>query len=346
MDGARPGAPPPEAQEAGEAYGAFMGEGGSRRPMRAVAVRKFQDPPELMDLPKPEPAPGEILVHLNAASLNPFDLKVAEGLVGQSMPHVFPLILGVDGAGVVEGIGAGVTKFAVGDGVYGQFFHAPVGRGTYAEYIAAPETLQIAQMPRGMYAWQAAAIPTAGMAALIALDQLGLEKGRSLLILGAGGGVGSFAVQLASNQGILALAASRGPNRDFLHKLGAHRFFDANPMSFMDDVRLAYPDGVDALLDLNHNGPEFEKFLGLVRKGGTVASTRGAAVESVVGPRGLKGINVNAVPKVELLDRIAKEFLSGRLRVPVEDRLPLAEASAGIEKMREGTTRGKTVLNI
>ncbi|HTT26018.1 MAG TPA: NADP-dependent oxidoreductase [Thermoplasmata archaeon] len=315
--------------------------------MRAVAVRKFKDTPTLMDLPKPSPGPGEILVQLGAAGINPFDWKVADGAFEGRMPHVFPLILGVDGAGVVEAIGAGVTRFAVGDGVYGQFFHAPVGIGTYAEYVVAPEHLGIAKMPRGMYSGQAAAVPTAGMTALDAIDKLALPRGKSLLILGAGGGVGSFAVQLASNSGLLALAASRtGRNRDFLHKLGAHRYFDSENMRFVEEVKMAYPDGVDAILDLVNTGDAFTKNLSTVRKGGVVVSTIGAATEEAVGPHGLKGININLQPKAELLDRLAAEFSTGRLRVPLEETVPLAEAPQAVERARTGVSHGKVVLKI
>ncbi|MCI4367551.1 MAG: NADP-dependent oxidoreductase [Thermoplasmata archaeon] len=315
--------------------------------MRAIAVQKFKDIPSMMDLPKPTPGPGEILVQLGAAGVNPYDWKIVDGLLDGKMPHVFPLILGVDGAGVVEAVGAGVGRFAVGDGVYGQFFHAPVGVGTYAEYVTAPETLGIAKMPRGMYNAQAAAVPTAGMTAMDAIDRLGLTKGKSVLILGAGGGVGSFAVQLASNQGILALAASRtGRNRDLMHKLGAHRYFDSENMRFLEEVKMAYPDGVDALLDLVNVGEDFAKNLSVVRKGGVVASTKGAALDSVLAPLGLKGINVNLNPRSELLDRLASEFSSGRLRVPLEETVPLAEAPQAIERSRTGVSRGKVVIKI
>jgi NADPH2:quinone reductase len=314
--------------------------------MRAIAIRKFGDRPERMELPKPVPGDGEVLVHLGAAGVNPFDWKLADGTAAAEMPHVFPLILGVDGAGAVDAVGPGVTRLKVNDGVFGQFLHAPVGIGTYAEYVVAPESLAIAVRPRGMYNEPAAAIPTPGMTALQALDELGLKKRQTLLILGASGGVGSFAVQLAANQGITTLAASRGPNQDYLHKLGATRFYDASAMSFRDDVKAGYPDGVDAILDLAHRGAEFEANLGLVRPGGTVASTIGSATEAVTGPKGLKGLNVNLRPKVELLDRLSAEFSKGLLRVPVEQKIPLDGAPDAIDASREGKLRGKTVLTI
>jgi len=218
--------------------------------MRAIAVAKFKDPPELMDLPKPTAGPGEILVRVGAAGVNPFDAKIAEGALDGRMPHVFPLILGVDGAGVVEAVGPNVSRFRVGDGVYGSFLHAPVGTGTYCEYAPVPEGIAIAPIPRGIYTVAAASIPTAGMTARQALDELGLAKGKTLLILGASGGVGSIATQLAATEGIHVIVGSRAANRDFLRRLGAVEFFDTGAGHLLEELRHAHPGGVDAILDL------------------------------------------------------------------------------------------------
>jgi NADPH:quinone reductase-like Zn-dependent oxidoreductase len=314
--------------------------------MRAIAVANAGDQPSLMKLPKPTPGEGEILVHLGAAGINPIDWKIVDGSYDGKAPHVYPLILGVDGAGTVEEIGPGVKRFAVGDGVYGQFLHHPIGIGTYAEYVTAPESLGIALRPRGMYNDLAAAVPTSGMTALQTLDQLGLTEGQSLLILGAAGGVGSFAVQLASKRKITTLAASRGPNREFVTRLGASRFYDASAMSFLEDVRRGYPNGVDALLDLNNRGADFERNLPLVRAGGSVASTVGAATEEVVKPRGLTGWNIGLHPSAELLDRLSEEFVNGRLRIPVDEKIVLEAVPDTLTRKRTGQGHGKTVIKI
>jgi NADPH:quinone reductase-like Zn-dependent oxidoreductase len=314
--------------------------------MRAIAIPKLKAPPVLMDLPRPKPAPGEVLVHLAAAGVNPYDWKIADGVLDGIMPHVFPLILGVDGAGVVEEVGSGVTRFAVGDGIFGQFLHAPVGIGTYAEFVVAPETIGLAKVPRGIYSAQAAAVPTAGMTALSALDTLGLTRSQTLLIMGAGGGIGSFATQLASNQGIRALAGSRGANRDFLHKLGASRVYDTESSSYFEELKTAHPDGVDGLLDLVQRGDAFEKTLSLVRKGGVVGSTIGAVDPAAMTRHGLRGTNIDLQPSSALLDRLSVEILSGRMRIPVDTQRPLAEAPEALELSRSGKARGKTVLMI
>ncbi|MCI4345885.1 MAG: NADP-dependent oxidoreductase [Thermoplasmata archaeon] len=314
--------------------------------MKAVAVSKFGGTPELMELPKPTPGAGEILVHLGAASVNPYDWKLMNGVLDGKMPHVFPLVLGVDGAGVVEAVGPGVTRFAVDDSVFGQFVHAPIGIGTYAEYAVAPENLAIDQRPRGMYNDQAAAVPTAGMTALVALDQLGLSKGNSLLIVGAAGGVGSFAVQIGSNAGVVTLAGARPEHRDFLHKLGASLFLDSTASSFHEDVRFGYPNGVDALLDLAETGADFERTTSLVRNGGIVASTVGAVSDALLAPRELRGVNVNLTAKSEYLDRLSAMYSKGALRVPVEQKIPLANVPDAVPRIRGGGNRGKIAITI
>lgn len=323
-----------------------MGSEGSTAVMRAIAVQKFGGAPEKVELPKPTPGPGEVLVHLAAAGVNPFDWKIADGMFRDARPHVFPLVLGVDGAGTVEAVGEGVSRFAVDDGVFGHFFHDPVGTGTYAEYVVAPESIAIAVRPRGMYSDQGAAVPLPAMTALNALDELGLGPRQVLLIVGAAGGIGSFAVQLASNLGITTLTAARGAPSAYLHKLGASRVYDAALSSFPDDLRAAYPEGVDGLLDLASDAAALEAKLGLVRSGGTVVSTRGAVMPQTLAARHLRGVNIDLQPKTAYLDRIATEFVSGRLRVPLEQKRPLDDAPAVLEESRQGTLRGKTVLTI
>lgn len=310
-----------------------------------MAVEKFGATPVKIDAPKPSPGPGEVLVHVGTAGVNPFDIKIANGAMDGRWPHVFPLVLGVDGSGVVEEVGPGVQRLKVGDGVYGSFLHNPVGKGTYAEYVAAPESNAIAVRPRGMYNDPAAAVPTPGMTALQSLDELGLRKRQTLLVIGASGGVGSFAVQLAANQGITVLGASRGAaNRDYVLKSGARNYFDLESKTFSDDVRAAYPDGVDAILDVFHSPTEVESLVPLVAKGGTIASTVGGAQGPRLDAAGLRALNIDMKPKLELLDRLSSEYTQGRLRIPLEQKLPLESASDAWDAVKTGRVRGKIVL--
>ena len=314
--------------------------------MRAIAVAQLGASPELMDLPRPTPGPGELLVRLGAAGVNPFDAKIAEGVVLAHRPHVFPLVLGVDGAGVVEAVGPNVTRFQVGDAIYGSFLHDPVGTGTYCELATVPETNGIAPIPRGIYTVQAASVPTAGMTARQSLDELALTKGQTLLILGASGGVGSFATQLAAMEGIHVIVGARGPNRDFLRKLGAIEFFDTATGHLVEEMKFAHPGGIDAILDVMNSGPAFDLQLPLLREGGVVASTIGAAAGPALAARKLRGLNIDMRPTQELLGRLSKEMAAGRLRTPVESQVPLAEGVSALERLRAGQGRGKIVLTI
>jgi NADPH:quinone reductase-like Zn-dependent oxidoreductase len=312
--------------------------------MRAIAVRKFRDAPEIMDLPRPVPSAGELLVHVGAASINPFDWKILDGMLDGSMPHVFPLVLGVDAAGVVEAVGPGVTRFRVGDGVYGQFLHAPVGTGTFCDYTTVPETNGIAPIPRGIYTAQAASVPTAGMTARQALDELGLAKNQTLLILGAAGGVGSFATQLAAMAGIHVIVGSRGANRDYLRKLGATEFFDTSTGHLLEELKYAHPGGVDAILDLMNKRPAFEANLTALREGGIVASTVTHPEPAVMAEKKVRGTYIQMHPSSEILERLSKELAAGRLRTPIELQVPFADALNAFETLRTGQGRGKAVF--
>ncbi|MCI4358509.1 MAG: NADP-dependent oxidoreductase [Thermoplasmata archaeon] len=314
--------------------------------MRAFAVKAFPSPPELMDLPKPVPGPGEILVHLGAASVNPMDWKLTGLAEGGLVPHVVPFVLGIDGAGVVEGVGDGVSRFKIGDGVFGQFAHTPYGTGTYAEFTTAPETLGISKTPRGIYTGPASAVPTAGMTALAAVDAIGLRKGQTLLIQGAKGGVGSFATQIASNLGILVVAASRGDHGTYMRKLGAYEYFDSSRIGWTRDYRGAHPSGVDAALDLVGTESLSDPSASLVRDGAVVGSPVVAPGASGTTERGIRILPIQLQPSTSLLDRLSAEISSGRLRIPVESTVPLSEAAEAISLSRQGLGRGKTVLTI
>lgn len=158
--------------------------------MHAVVIKDFGLEPELAELPEPEPGPGELLVRIHAAGMNPFDWKVADGALKGAVEHSFPLVMGSDGAGVVTEVGDGVTVFRPGDRVYGQFMRLQQGRGSYAEYSLAAETGKIARIPDALPFTVAAALPTASLTAYQAIQAAALEPGHTILVNGASGGVG------------------------------------------------------------------------------------------------------------------------------------------------------------
>lgn len=155
--------------------------------MKAVAVNAFGTAPVLMDLVRPVPEAGQILVKLQASGLNPFDWRVGDGILKGKIPHLFPLILGVDGAGVVEAIGADVQRFKPGDRVLGQFLFGRAGQGSYADYAVIDQNAVLSRYPQTLPATLAAALPTAGITALQLSQRLDLAPGSTVLIVGATG---------------------------------------------------------------------------------------------------------------------------------------------------------------
>src|SRR3954451_24465167 len=217
--------------------------------MKVVAVTEFGGTPQLMELPKPTPAAGEVLVRLVAASPNPFDRAVYDGFL-RHVPHAFPLVIGFDGAGIVEELGEGAERFGEGSKVYGSFAHFPLGRGTFAEYIAIPAHTLIEAAPTRIPLLEAAAAPGAGMTAVGLVDETEIAAGQTVLIVGASGGVGSFVVQLASAKGAHVLATARPDAEERLRSLGAAKTIDYTQRSVDEQALEIEPGGIDVLLDL------------------------------------------------------------------------------------------------
>ncbi len=313
--------------------------------MRAVAVDRFGGEPRVVELPVPVAGPGEVLVRVAAAGINPYDAKVGDGIL-EGRPHVFPLVLGVDGAGTVEACGPGVTRFVRGDPIFGQFLHDPVGVGTYAEYTLVPERIGVTKVPRELSSVQAAALPTSGMTALAALDTFALRPGDSLAIVGASGGIGSIAIPLAAGRRASIVALARPASAARLRALGAAETIDSAPDGLPERLRRRFPGGVDALLDLMSAAPRFAELASSVRPGGTAVSTVYAADPSRAGPSGARQINLSLEPSAALLDRLVDEVVSRRIPVPVERTVSLDGAIGALREVKAGRGAGKTVIVI
>jgi NADPH:quinone reductase-like Zn-dependent oxidoreductase len=300
-----------------------------------------------MDLPVPRPAPGEIVVRLEAASLNPIDAGIAAGYFEGRMPHVYPLILGVDGAGRVTEVGQGVRGFETGDLVHGQFVCAPLGRGTFAECAVVPEFPDggaLLRVPDGVSAQVAAALPTAGMTALGALDTIDPRPGRSILIVGATGGVGVFAVQLAAMYGAEVIATR--PETDvWIRGLGATHTVDYTSGNVAEQVRKTHPDGVDAVLDLTLDPAQFAQNAGLVRDGGAAVSAALIATPELLASERITVVNFTMQNKPDLLARITAEVASGRITVPIQQTITLDQVPNALARSTSGA-RGKTTIRI
>jgi NADPH:quinone reductase len=311
--------------------------------MRAFTLDSSDTPPGLReDLPAPQVGPDQLLVRVQASSVNPVDAFIAAGYLKGMAEHEFPVVLGRDYAGVVEQVGPAVTGYAPGDEVFGWLLHAnpTVHEGSWSELIAVPQGGSVARRPASVEVAQAGAAPLAALTALAASDALELGAGATVLVVGASGGVGSFAVQLAAHAGATVIAPGLPEDTDYLRGLGTAEVLDRNADS-VAAVRERYPDSVDALLDLVSATPDaLNAYAAVVRDGGRIASSVGAAGQ------GPGRTNVSALPGPEPLERLAGLLEDGTLSVPCQASYPLAQADQALKALTSQHTQGKLVITL
>jgi NADPH:quinone reductase-like Zn-dependent oxidoreductase len=311
--------------------------------MRTIAEKKFGGPIALMDLPTPEIGAAEVLVRVRAAGVNPFDWKVADGELKDDLEHRFPLILGFDAAGVVERVGADVTELAEGDEVYGYLFKPAIGGGAYAEYVTAPAAI-VAKKPASVRFTEAAALPMPGLTAMALVDAVDPKEGETVLIVGATGGVGSYAIQLATRRGARVIATARQANEAFARELGATETVDHTRRDLLNAVRMTHPRGIDAIIDVVSERDVLSRIAGLLKDGGRLASSVYAADVESLAQRGIKETNVGVHPDARQLEELSRMVDAGELTVRLERTLPLERAPEALDESRTGHVRGKIVL--
>ncbi len=311
--------------------------------MRAFTLTGFDEPPALRDdLQAPTPAPGEVLVRVQASAANPADNAIAAGMLNGMFEHEFPVILGRDYAGVVEQVGTEVTRYAAGDEVYGFLVHASptVHYGTWAELITVPEDTSIARKPNGVDLASAGAAPLAAITAMTAIDALEPSAGDTVLVVGATGGVGSFALQLAAHAGATVIAPALPEDEDYLRGLGVTELFDRNT-DVAAAVRERHPGGVDALLDVvSYTADAFDLHAAALKDGGRGASTISAAGDAP------GRTNVMAIPSPENLGRLAQQLEAGTLKVPIQHTYELDRAGEALQAIATTHTQGKLAIKI
>jgi NADPH:quinone reductase-like Zn-dependent oxidoreductase len=245
---------------------------------------------------------------------------------------------------VVAAVGEGVDHLKLGDEVVGHIMLAPpIQVGTVAEYVVLPAAA-VAAKPSTLDFVTAAALPLAGAAALSVVNGVDPQPGGTVLVIGAGGGVGSYAVQLLAARGATVIATATAGDTNRLKALGAATVIDYTTGSVDDQVRAAYPDGISALIDLVSYTADTLP-LDLVNKGGKVVSTLGAADEDTLGAAGLTGTNVMAAPTSEVIASLARQVVDGTLTVNVTSILSLDQATEGLNTLASGTARGKIVIS-
>ena len=315
--------------------------------MKAFALTSADQPATLVDLPDPGVPAGVVRIRVRAASVNGFDVFQANGYLLAMMEHQFPTIIGRDFAGIVDAVGEGRTDFAVGDAVFGFVSSTPpLHDGTYAELLSGGPELALARKPAGLSFEVVAALPLVGATAPAAVDAVAAGPGTNALIVGATGGVGSLALQLAAQRGASVIATARpGEDDDFVRALGAFDTVDYTANEVVEVIRARFPAGIDALIDLVSRGDAFTRMAGLVRDGGRIATTMSAADVEGLAARGIRATNVMGSPTPENLASLAAHVVAGTLRVEVQQTFLLADAQAAFAAFLAGT-RGKLVLTV
>jgi NADPH:quinone reductase-like Zn-dependent oxidoreductase len=323
--------------------------------MRACVIDRFGGPDELhlADVPTPAPAPGEALVRVAYASVNPADWKSREGWLASFFDYRFPFIVGFDAAGVVAALGDGVRELAVGDRVVTASNQGKGVWGSYAEYVVS-DVDRVARLPGPVDFAAAASLPTAGMTAWQAVFDVGAVKPEQrVLVHGGAGGCGSFAIQLARMAGAHVAATCSVGNIDYVRSLGAELAIDYRSEDVTAAVRRFAPAGLDLVVDTVGQGTLLQS-IELVRRGGIVAPIGTLiANEPQPDPARAAANGVAVVPTMSTfpnqgrqLRALVAALAEGRIRPPALETLELAQAAEAHRRVQDGHVRGKLLLRV
>jgi len=305
--------------------------------MRAIRVHQYGGPEELQleQQPRPEPEAGEVLLRVHAAGVNPIDWQIRQGLLKDFMPMTFPYTPGLDVAGVVEGVGPGVTILETGQAVFGWAI-----QGADAEYVTASEEV-LAPKPATLSFDEAATVPVGAATAWEALfDEGNLQPGQRVLVVGAAGGVGRFAVQLAKWKGAQVIGTASTANLEFVQSLGADQVVDYTTTAVESVVR-----EVD-LVVAGVGGESLLTSLATVRRGGTLISLAEPPPQTQAEARGVRATMLAGRPSRAILQTVARLIDEGRLQVTVGKTFPLREVQQAHAFGQRGHGRGRIVLHI
>jgi NADPH:quinone reductase-like Zn-dependent oxidoreductase len=312
--------------------------------MRAFAVKSFGEPASVQELTVPA-ADGAVLVRVRFAGVNPLDNNLLGRLTAASP---YPFVVGIDFAGVAERVPAGDHGLRAGDRVFGM----ARTHGSYAEYTAvAPGAAMepLARVPDGVADDQAAALPIPALTALRAIDLLEVAAGERVVVMGATGGVGGYAVQMARSRGAHAIATVRGDAAE-ARQLGAEEVYDSKAVDVIDALHAAHPDGVDAVLDL-FNGPDaIRRDADVIRPGGRLVSTIFAADEGWFAKRQITAHNhassANPLISPQGLTTVGQMLADGTITARIGSTVDLDAAGRVLEELRHGGLRGKAVIRL
>ena len=310
--------------------------------MRAFAVRNFGEAPALYDLPIPT-ADNAFLIRVKYAGIDPLDNILVEQLTATSK---YPFVLGIDFAGIIERAPEEELSLRTGERIFGM----ARTHGAYAEYTAvAPgvKTEPLARIPNGVTNEQAAALPIAAITALRSLELLGVTPGQRLVVMGATGGVGGYAVQMARDRGVRVIATVRG-DVDEARRIGAEEVYNTKAVDVFDALRTSHPDGVEAVLDLVNGSDAIRRDAEILKSGGGLVSTRYAAEEEWFAERRINAFNIssitNPLSSPQGLTKVARMLADGTITARIHSTIQLDHIGEMGEKLRNGSLHGKAVI--
>jgi len=281
---------------------------------------------------RPTIAAAEVLIRVHAASINPVDWKIRQGYLQNYLK--LPLILGRDMAGEVVEVGNAVTTLKVGDAVYGSIV------ATFAEFVAAKAT-DIARKPTTLDYVHAATVPVGALTSWRGLiDDGKLTAGQTVLIHGAAGGVGMFAVQIAKAHGATVIGTASGKNEQFVRDMGADQFIDYTTTKFEDVVK-----NVDIVFD-GVGGETGQRSYQVIKPGGVYITVVGQHSDEKAATHGVRAITSGNRPGTAALEAIAALIDAGKIKVHVNKTYPFAEVAAALDDNQQGHARGKIALSI
>lgn len=291
------------------------------------------------DADKPAPVSDQLLIEVHAAGVNPFDVKVREGMARQMAELNFPATLGGDFAGTVAAVGDDVQDFEVGQAVYGQA-GALSGQGSFADFTPV-KAGQVAAKPAGLDFTQAAALPLVSVSAYQALvDHMDLQKGQKILIHGGAGGIGSMAIQLARHIGAHITTTAAAKDTDFVKGLGADEVIDYEAQDFADVIK-----DYDAVFD-TIGGETTVKSYTVLKPGGALVSMAAQADDVLAKQYEVKFTSQFTHVTTKRLDAVSALIDDGSLKPVIDKVFPLEDAAEALEYQKTARPRGKVVLLI
>lgn len=310
--------------------------------MKAAQIKEYGDASavEVVDIDQPTLSEGQVLVNVEAVSLNPFDSTVRSGYMQQMIPLQLPVTLGGDIAGEVSAVAEGVEHVAVGDVVYGQANVVAGNSGAFAEF-AATSAQQVAKLPSNVTIQEAASLPLVGVSALQGLvEYIKLQAGQKILITGGAGGIGRIAIQIAKHIGAYVATTASGDGVAAAKELGADEVIDYKTQDFTELL-----SGYDAVFD-TVGGADLNNTLAILKQGGIAVTMAGAFDEAKVAEAGVTALSESTQVSTANLDALTKLVEEGVVKPSIGKVFPLAEIQAAFTTRESGSVKGKIVVEV